>query len=268
MKIVIIGGAGLIGSKIVRRLTERGYEAVAASRRTGVDSFTGKGLAKAMAGAQVVVDVSKPSTHGGRAALEFFETSTRNLLSREAAAGVGHHVALSVTGVEGISHIGWMRAKLAQEKQIRDASIPYSIVRSTQFFEFVAAIADSATVGNAVQLPPVFLQPIAADDVADVVTEVAIGAPLNGFLEIAGPERFRLDAVVGRVLRRRNDTREVAVDSRAGYFGGSLGELSLVPGGQARLGKIRFADWLRTTTARIAARGCEQQLSEVTSCKD
>ena len=248
-KIVIIGGSGLIGSKVAKRLGERGYDVIAASPKTGVDSITGEGLAEALAGASVVVDVSNSPSFEEKSVLEFFQTSTRNLLREEAAAGVGHHVALSIVGTDGMANIAYMRAKIAQEKLIKEASIPYSIVRATQFFEFVGAIADSATVGDTVRLPPVFFQPIASDDVARVVADVAMGSPLNGMVEIAGPERVRFDEFIRRGLALRKDPRKVVADPQAGYFGGAVSELSLVPTGKARLGEVRFEDWLSPALA-------------------
>ncbi|MBI1357489.1 MAG: NAD(P)H-binding protein [Acidobacteria bacterium] len=243
-KIVIIGGSGLIGSKVAKRLGERGYEAFAASPATGVDSVTGEGLARALAGAAVVVDVSNSPSFEEKAVLEFFQTSTRNLLREEAAAGVGHHVALSIVGTDRMANIAYMRAKIAQEKLIKEASIPYSIVRATQFFEFVGAIADSATVGDTVRLPPVSFQPISSDDVARLVADVAMGSPLGDTVEIAGPERARFDDFVRRSLTLRKDRRKVVADPHAGYFGGAVSDLSLVPTGEARLGEIWFEDWL------------------------
>jgi uncharacterized protein YbjT (DUF2867 family) len=258
MKIVIVGGSGLIGSKVVTKLRADGLDVAAADHRfpsgPGAEDFlvntlTGDGLPESIAGASVVVDLSNsPSLEGG-AALEFFETSTRTLLAAAAAAGVGHHVALSVVGTEGLAErgSGYLRAKLAQERLIRDGAIPYSIVHATQFFEFVTRIADDATVDGAVRLAPVRFQPMAADDVAAAVVRVAAGAPLNGTVEVAGPERFRFDELVRQGLRARNDPREVVADPHARYFGAELSEDSLVPGAGARLGAIRFADWLRQT---------------------
>jgi uncharacterized protein YbjT (DUF2867 family) len=244
MKIVVIGGSGLIGSKLVTRLDEHGHEAVAASPDSGVNTLTGDGLAEALEGAAVVVDVSNSPSFEDAAVLEFFETSTSNLLAAEAAAGVGHHVALSVVGTERLSESGYFRAKIAQEKLIRDSSIPYSIVHATQFFEFVKSIAAAATDGDTVRLAPVLIQPIAADDVARAVGQVSVGAPVNGIVEVAGPEQFRLDEFIRRGLSARNDPREVIADPHARYFGAELGERTLVPGDDARLGETRFEDWL------------------------
>ena len=245
MKIVIIGGTGLIGSKLVARLRERGHDALAAAPNTGVDTITGEGLAGALKGAAVVVDVSNSPSFEDAAALVFFETSTRNLLAAEADAGVGHHLALSVVGTERLPDSGYLRAKLAQEKLIRDSSIPYSIVHATQFFEFAKTIAAAATDGNTVRVPPVLFQPMAADDVAVAVERVAVGKPVNGVIEVAGPEQFRFNALIQRWLEAHNDPRTVVADPSARYYGTLLSERSLVPAGDARLGAIRFEDWLR-----------------------
>ncbi len=245
MKIVVIGGTGLIGSKLVTKLEEQGHEAVAASPASGVDTLTGDGLAEALAGAAVVVDVSNSPSFEDAAVLEFFETSTRNLLAAEAAAGVGHHVALSVVGTERLSESGYFRGKIAQEQLIRSGSIPYSIVHATQFFEFVKSIAATATDGDTVRLAPVLIQPIAADDVARAVGRVAVGAPVNGIVEVAGPEQWRLDELIRRGLTARNDQRTVVADPHARYFGAEVSERTLVPGEGARLGETRFEDWLR-----------------------
>jgi len=243
-KIVVIGGTGLIGSKVVTKLGERGYEVVAASPNSGVNTLTGAGLAEVLEGASVVIDVSNSPSFEDAAVMEFFQTSTRNLLSYEAAAGVGHHVALSVVGSDRLPDSGYLRAKVAQEKLIKESSIPYSIVRATQFFEFLKRIADSATEGNTVRLPSVGFQPLAADDVASVVAEVAIGSPLNGTVEVAGPEQFRFDEFISRGLSARKDLREVIADPHARYFGTELSERSLVPSDGALLGETRFEDWL------------------------
>jgi uncharacterized protein YbjT (DUF2867 family) len=250
MKIVVIGGTGLIGSKLVTRLEEDGHEAVAASPNSGVNTLTGEGLAEVLAGAAVVVDVSNSPSFEDAAVLRFFDTSTRNLLASEATAGVGHHVALSVVGTERLSESGYFRAKIAQEHLIKASSIPYSIVQATQFFEFVKSIADAATEGNTVRLAPVLIQPMAADDVASAVARVAVGAPLNGTIEVAGPEQFRLDALIRRGLRARNDPREVSADPHARYFGAELRERTLVPDHGARLGETRFEEWLSRSTIR------------------
>jgi uncharacterized protein YbjT (DUF2867 family) len=244
MKVVIIGGSGLIGSKLVARLREQGHEAVPASPDSGVNTLTGEGLAEVLAGAAVVVDVSNSPSFEDAAVLKFFETSTGNLLAAEAAAGVGHHVALSVVGSDRAPDSGYLRAKIAQEKLIRNSSIPYSIVRATQFFEFFKRIADEATDGNTVRIAPVLFQPIAAEDVAKAVARVAVSAPVNGIVEIAGPQQFRFDEFIRLGLGARQDPRVVTADPHAHYFGTELGERTLVPGADARLGEIRFEDWL------------------------
>jgi uncharacterized protein YbjT (DUF2867 family) len=244
MKIVVIGGTGLIGSKVVAMLREQGHEAVPASPRLGVNTLTGEGLAEALAGASVVVDVSNAPSFEDHAVLEFFQTSTRNLLAAEAAAGVGHHVALSIVGIDRSPDNGYFQAKLAQETLIASGPIPYSIVRATQFFEFIDGIADAATTGNDVHIAPVAFQPMAADDVARAVAGVAANAPLNGRVEIAGPDQFRFDEVIRRRLQARNDARQVIADPQAPYFGAVPREQSLVPLNGAQLGKIRFEDWL------------------------
>jgi uncharacterized protein YbjT (DUF2867 family) len=244
MKLVIIGGTGLIGSKLVTRLREHGHEAVPASPDTGVNTLTGAGLAEALHGASVVVDVSNSPSFEETAVMEFFTTSTRNLLESAAAAGVKHYVALSVVGTERIPESPYLRAKNAQETLIKGAGIPYSIVHATQFFEFVKRIADEATDGTTVRLPPVLIQPMAADDVARALARIAVGAPLNGTVEVAGPQKFRFDELIRLSLDARNDPREVVVDPHARYFGAELGERSLVPADGARLGEIRFKEWL------------------------
>ena len=244
MKIVVTGGTGLIGSKLVRTLAEQGHEAVAASRSSGVNTLTGDGMAEVMEGAAVVVDVSNSPSFDAAAVLEFFQTSTRNLLAAERAAGVGHHLALSVVGTERLPSSGYFRAKLAQEDLIKNSPIPYSIVHATQFFEFVKSIAQSATDGDTVRLAPVLIQPMAADDVAAAVRRVATAQPLNGIIEIAGPEVFRLDELVRHSLSARNDPRRVIADAHATYFGAELGDRTLLPGNGARLGATRFEDWL------------------------
>jgi len=244
MKVAIIGGSGLIGSKLVARLREQGHEAVPASPDSGVNTLTGEGLSEALDGADVVVDVSNSPSFADAAVLTFFETSTGNLLAAEAAAGVGHHVALSIVGCDRVPESGYLRAKVAQEKLIRSSAIPYSIVRSTQFFEFFKRIADEATDGNTVRIAAVLFQPIAADDVAKAVARVAVSAPVNGIVEIAGPQQFRFDDFIRLGLGARQDSRVVSADPHAHYFGTELGEGTLVPGGGARLGEIRFEDWL------------------------
>ena len=253
MKIVVIGGTGLIGSKLVTKLREQGQEAVAASPNSGVNSVTGEGLAEAMKGASVVVDVSNAPSWEDAAVMNFFETSTRNLLSYEATAGVEHHVALSVVGSERMLESGYFRAKIAQENLIKGSSIPYSIVRATQFFEFVKGIADFSTEGNKVRLPSVLIQPMAADDVASAVGRIAMGAPVNGIVEVGGPEKFRLDELAQRGLAAWKDSREVVADPRARYYGVEVSERTLVPGDDARLGETRFEAWLKQPGAKAAA---------------
>jgi uncharacterized protein YbjT (DUF2867 family) len=244
MKIVVIGGSGLIGSKLVKLLRERGQEVLAASPNSGVNTLTGEGLSAALAGAQVVVDVSNSPSFEDAAVLKFFQTSTGNLLAAEAAAGVRHHVALSIVGADRVPSSGYLRAKIAQEDLIRTSGIPYSILRSTQFFEFVDRIADSATEGNVVRLPTAYVQPIVSDEVVANLADVALGAPINGMIEVAGPEKFRLDELVRRVLRTKSDAREVTGDIHARYFGAELGDESIVPlTTPSRLGKTRFEAW-------------------------
>jgi uncharacterized protein YbjT (DUF2867 family) len=261
MKIVVIGGTGLIGSKLVTKLSALGHEAVPAAPNTGVNTLTGEGLAEVLAGASVVVDVSNSPSFEDAAVLDFFQTSTRNLLSYEAAAGVGHHVALSVVGTERLPDSGYLRAKVAQEKLIKEGSIPYSIIHATQFFEFVNRIADEATRGNSVHLPPVLFQPMAAEDVASAVCTVAIGSPLNGTIEIGGPETFRFDELIRKGLSARNDPRQVIADPHAHYFGTELSERSLVPGVDAKLGETRFEDWLSRETGAAAAAKTTSQVA-------
>jgi uncharacterized protein YbjT (DUF2867 family) len=253
MKIVVIGGSGLIGSKLVPKLREHGHEAVAASPNSGVNSVTGEGLAEAMKGASVVVDVSNAPVWEDAAVLNFFETSTRNLLSHEASAGVRHHVALSVVGSERMLESGYFRAKIAQENLIKGFSIPYSIVRATQFFEFVKGIADFSTDGNKVRMPSALIQPMAADDVASAIARVAVGSPVNGTVEVGGPETFRLDELVRRGLAAWNDPREVVADPHASYYGVAVSERTLVPEGDAQLSETRFETWLAQPAAKKAA---------------
>lgn len=243
MKIVVIGGTGLIGSKLVTKLGQSGHEAVAAAPSTGVNTLTGEGLAEAVAGASVVIDVANSPSFETTAVLEFFETSTHHLLAAEAASGVGHHVALSVVGTGQLPDSGYLQAKQAQETLIADSSIPYSIVRATQFFEFVRSIADNATEGGIVRMPPALFQPIAADDVAEKVAMVATGAPLNGHVQVAGPEQSRMDDFFRAALAEWGDPRQVVTDPNARYFGSKVGEHSLVPANGAALGEITYADW-------------------------
>jgi uncharacterized protein YbjT (DUF2867 family) len=244
MKLVIIGGTGLIGSKLVTGLKQLGHEALPAAPNTGVNTITGEGLAEALRGASVVVDVSNSPSFEEKPVMEFFTTSTRNLLKEAAAAGVKHYVALSVVGTERIPDSPYLRAKNAQETLIKSGGIPYSIVHATQFFEFVARIADDATDGTTVRLPSALIQPMAADDVAKAVGRVAVGAPPNGTVEVAGPQQFRFDELIRQGLAARNDRRKVVVDPHARYYGAELAERSLVPAGDARLGEIRFEEWL------------------------
>ena len=244
MKIVIIGGTGLVGSKVVNKLRDQGNEVVPAAPNTGVNTLTGEGLAEALKRAEVVVDVSNSPSFEDVAVMNFFRTSTTNILAAEKEAGVRHHVALSVVGTDRLSESGYMRAKIAQEKLIAESSIPYSIVHATQFFEFMKGIADGATVGDTVRLAPVLIQPTAAEDVATEVTKVAVGPPINGIVEVAGPEAFRLDEIIGRYLAARGDMRTVVVDPKARYYGALLGERTLLPGTDATIAEIRFEDWL------------------------
>jgi len=244
MKIVVIGGSGLIGKKVVTNLRQHGHEVVAASPSSGVNTVTGEGLAQALAGAQVVVDVANAPSWEDNAVLAFFETSGRNLLAAEAAAGVGHHVALSVVGTDRLLASGYFRAKMAQEKLIKASPIPYTIVRATQFFEFVGGIAQSATEGQTVRLPPVLMQPIAADDVAAVMADVALAEPLNGTFDLAGPEPIRQDDLVRQFLNATGDARKVMSDASALYYGINVNDQSLTPGENPRLGTTRFSDWL------------------------
>jgi uncharacterized protein YbjT (DUF2867 family) len=244
MKIVVIGGTGLIGSKTVAILRQGGHEVVAGSPKSGVNSITGEGLKEAMAGARVVIDLANSPSFEDKAVLEFFETSGRNLLAAEAAAGVWHHVALSIVAIDRTDN-GYFRAKLAQEKLIEASGIPYTIIRATQFLEFLGGIADASAEGNIVTLPPVLFQPIAADDVAAIVAEVALTAPRNGTVEIAGPERAPFNEIVARYLKAVGDPREVVRDPEARYWGGRVEEFSLVPLSYARRGRIGLGEWLR-----------------------
>jgi uncharacterized protein YbjT (DUF2867 family) len=262
MKITVIGGTGLIGSKVVHNLQDKGHDAVAASPNSGVNTLTGEGLAGALEGAAVVVDVSNSPSFEDTAALEFFETSTRHILDEAASAGVGHLAALSVVGTERLPDSGYLRAKAAQEKLIKTSSIPYSIVHATQFFEFITGIEDGATQGGTVRVPAVLFQPVAADDVASAVSQVALGAPLMSTVEVAGPEQFRFDELIRRDLSARGDPRLVVADAHARYFGTELDERSLVPDGGARLvaarpdklllGKTRYEDWFARSASRTS----------------
>jgi uncharacterized protein YbjT (DUF2867 family) len=250
MKIVVIGGTGLIGSKIVPMLRQAGHEAVAASPKTGVNSITGEGLTEAMASTQVVIDLANSPSWEDKAVLEFFETSGRNLLAAEAAAGVQHHVAVSIVGTDRMPDNGYFRAKVAQEKLIEASGIPYTIIRATQFMEFLGGIADSSAQGSTVRLSPGLFQPIAADDVATITADVALAAPRRGIVEIAGPERAPLYEFVARYLKAVGDPREVVSDPEARYFGSRVEVRSLVPLGEARLGRIGLDEWLRRSQAR------------------
>ena len=254
MKIVVVGGTGLIGSRLVKILREHGHEAVAASPKSGVNSITGVGLAEVLDGSSAVVDVTNSPSWEDDAVLQFFETSTRNLLTYEADAGVRHHVALSVVGTERLSESGFFRAKIAQESLIKSSSIPYTIVRATQFFEFLKGLADISMVDGKVHLAPVLFQPMAADDVASGVAVVALGPPVNGTVEIAGPEQFRLDELVRRRLASLHDPREVIADPNARYAGAKISERTLVPDTKPRLGETSFATWVAqpATQARVA----------------
>src|SRR5262245_46765500 len=244
MKIVVIGGSGLIGKKLVPILRERGHEAVPASPSSGVNTLTGEGLTEALAGASVVVDVTNSPSFADAAVLEFFETSTRNLLAAEAAAGVGHHVALSVVGADRLPDSGYMRAKVVQEGLIKSGRVPYTILRATQFFEFLGDLAGSGAAGDAVRLPTAPMQPLAADDVAAALADVAVEPPVNGTVEVAGPEALPIAAFVGRFLAARGDTRAVVPDPQARYFGAVLDARGLTPGDNARIGPTRFEAWI------------------------
>ncbi|ALE55319.1 SDR family oxidoreductase [Paraburkholderia sp. RL17-368-BIF-A] len=249
MKIVVIGGTGLIGSKAVAILRENGHEVVAASPRSGINSITGEGLNEAVAGAQVVIDLANSPSFEDKAVLEFFEVSTRNLLAAEAAAGVQHHVALSIVGIERTPENGYFRAKVAQEKLIVKSGIPYTVIRSTQFLEFLGGIAESGADGTVIRVSPGLFQPIAADDVAAIVADVALAAPRNGIVEIAGPEKAPFNEIIARYLKAAGDPREVVRDPEARYFGGLVDDQSLVPLGDARLGRIGLDEWLRHSQA-------------------
>jgi uncharacterized protein YbjT (DUF2867 family) len=250
MKIVVIGGTGLVGSKTIANLRKGGHEVIAGSPQSGINSITGEGLEQAMAGTQVVIDLANSPSFEDKAVLEFFETSGRNLLTAEMAAGVRHHVALSIVGTDRTPENGYFRAKVAQEKLIESSGIPYTIIRSTQFLEFLGSIAASNADGGTVRISPGLFQPIAADDVAAIVADVALATPRNGIVEIAGPERAPFNEIVARYLKAIGDARAVASDPEARYFGGRVEEHSLVPLGEARLGRIGLDDWLRRSTAR------------------
>lgn len=249
MKIVVIGGSGLIGSNVVKRLRFNGHETLVASPSTGVNAFTGQGLAAALAGAHVVVDVANSPSFEDAAVLEFFQTCARNLLAAEAAAGVEHHLALSIVGAERLPHSGYFRAKVAQEELIMASKIPYTLLRATQFFEFIEGIVESGADGDTISLSPALIQPVAGDDVAAVLADLAVGAPLNRVVEVAGPDRFPLDELARKFLAARSDTRPVIADVHAAYYGNELNDRSLVAGGNARIGATRFNNWLSRPSA-------------------
>ena len=257
MKIVVVGGSGLVGSKVVNGLRDRGHDVVSASLQTGVNTITGEGLAPALANAQVVVDVTNAPSFEDAAVMDFFTTSTRNLLAAEADAGVTHHVALSIVGIDRLPDSGYYRAKVAQEKLVKESSTPYTIVRATQFFEFVKQIADYSTEGKKVRLPPALIQPMAADDVASALGRIATNSPVNGAVEIGGPEQFRLDELVRRDLAAFQDPREVISDPHGRYYGIQVSERSLVPDNDARLGEARFEDWLIHATKQAPKAGAQ-----------
>jgi uncharacterized protein YbjT (DUF2867 family) len=250
MKIVVIGGTGLIGSKLVNILRQGGHEVLAASPNTGVNTITREGLAEALSGANVVVDVANSPSFEDKAVLEFFEVSGRNLMAAEAAAGVSHHVALSVVGADRLPESGYLRAKVAQEKLIKASKIPFTILRSTQFFEFVGGIIQSAADGDEIRLSPALLQPVASDDVAAAVAEVTVGKPVNGIVELGGPEKIPLDAIARKYLATKADRRQVIADVHARYFGTELDDKSLTPGDRPRLGSIRYEDWLTSSASQ------------------
>jgi uncharacterized protein YbjT (DUF2867 family) len=249
MRIVVIGGTGLVGSRLVTKLREAGHDAVSASPDSGVDTYTGEGLEQALEGAEVVVDVSNAPSWDDAAVLDFFGTTARNVLAAEANAGVGHHVVLSVVGTDRLQASGYFRGKLAQERAVEAGSVPYTILRATQFFEFIGRIADSFTEGDVVRVPPVLVQPEAVDDVAAALADVALSPPVNGIVELAGPDAFRLDELARRVLDAGNDARRVVPDPHARYFGAELYDRSLVPGESPRIAPTRFEDWLASSTA-------------------
>lgn len=252
MKIVVIGGSGLIGKKVVQRLRQKGHEVVAASPSVGVNAVTGEGLAEALAGARVVVDVSNPPSFDDKVSMTFFQTAGRNLRAAETAAGVTHHAALSVVGTERLQVMGYFRAKLAQEDLVKASEIPYTIVRATQFFEFTSAIAQSATTGQSIRLSPALYQPIASDDVADALADVVLGSPVNGTIEIAGPDRAPITEFVELFLSATHDPRTIVADWHAGYFGIEVNDQSLTPGDKPRLGAIHFGDWLNLSMQKEA----------------
>lgn len=251
MKIVVIGGSGLIGTKVVAQLRQKGHNVIAASPATGINTITGEGLAEAMEGTDVVIDLANSPSFEEKAVMEFFQTSGRNLLGAEISAGVKHHVALSIVGVDIMQNIPYMRAKIAQEEIIKKSGVPYTIIRSTQFIEFIAGIANQATDGNEVHLSNVEFQPIAADDVAAFVAKYAMGSPVNGHVEIAGPERFAMYEIVERYLQHTSDPRKVVSNGKPEYFGGEITHSALVPAGKAELGSINFEKWFSTQTQKV-----------------
>ncbi|MGF6178627.1 SDR family oxidoreductase [Ensifer sp. 4252] len=248
MKIVVIGGTGLIGSKLVKRLQAKGHDVIAASPASGVNTITGEGLAETLAGAQVVVDVANSPLFEDKAVMDFFQTSGRNLMAAETAAGVKHHVALSVVGTERLQASGYFRAKLAQEKIIKDSKIPYTLVHSTQFFEFMFGIAQSGTEGDKVHLSPAMMQPILSDDVAGALADLVLGEPRDAVVEIAGPERIKIADAVTKYLRQIGDNREIIVDNQTRYFGALLDDTTLMPSAGVRIGEVAFSDWVKTAT--------------------
>jgi uncharacterized protein YbjT (DUF2867 family) len=249
MNIVVVGGTGLVGSKLVEKLRAAGHEVVAASPDTGVNTITGEGLAEAFEGTQVIVDVANAPLWADAEVMAFFTTSAQNIVAAEAAAGVKHHVVLSVVGADRLPDSGYMRAKVAQEETVKAGTVPYTILRATQFFEFIGRIADSSADGDTIRLAPVLVQPESAEDVATTLAELAVNDPVNGIVELAGPERFRLDELARRVLDTKNDPRPVAADAQARYFGTELDDHSLTPGAGARIGSTRFEDWLAQSVA-------------------
>lgn len=248
MKIIVIGGTGLIGTKVVKNLRDKGHEVVAASPSKGINAVTGEGLAEALVGANVVIDVANAPFWEDKAVLEFFEVSSRNLLDAEVVAGVSHHVVLSVVGTDHLLESGYFRAKMAQENLVKASQVPYTIIRATQFFEFVSGIAQAATEGQTVRLPPALMQPIVSDDVADALASAALAEPLNGTVDLAGPEPIRQDELVRQFLKATRDERTVIVDPKALYFGLIINDQSLMPGNNPRLGPMRFSDWLNLNT--------------------
>jgi uncharacterized protein YbjT (DUF2867 family) len=261
MKIVVIGGTGLIGSKLVEKLRRAGHEPLSASPESGVDTYTGEGVEQALDGAEVVVDVSNAPASDDAAVLDFFQTTSRNILRVESAAGVGHHIALSIVGADRLTDSGYMRGKIAQEEAIKAAGVPYTILRAAQFYEFLGRIADSSTNGDTIRVPPVFIQPESADDVAAVLAELAVSGPANGIVELAGPEEFRLDELLPRVLSAKNDGRRVTIDLEARYFGAEVNYFTLTPDGNARIAPTHFEDWLRRSVAQRTDPATQRRVS-------